>query len=102
MTGTPYDQLKETPGARVDETPEHRVKRLAMRSMRRGIKEMDIILTRYADDHLEDMTPEELDLYEALLGENDQDLYQWVSGQQDAPEALSELISRIAQHMQSR
>ncbi|NDW51831.1 succinate dehydrogenase assembly factor 2 [Aliiroseovarius sp. PrR006] len=102
MSGIPYDQLKETPGARSGETPEHRVKRLAMRSMRRGIKEMDIILTRYADDHLENMTPEELDLYEALLGENDQDLYQWVSGQQDAPEALSDLISRIAQHMQSR
>lgn len=102
MSGIPYDQLKEAPGAREGETPEHRVKRLAMRSMRRGIKEMDIILTRYADDHLENMTTEELDLYEALLGENDQDLYQWVSGQQDAPEALSELISRIAQHMQSR
>ncbi|SPF76736.1 FAD assembly factor SdhE [Aliiroseovarius pelagivivens] len=102
MSGIPYDQLKETPGAHAGETPEHRVKRLAMRSMRRGIKEMDIILTRYADDHLEDMSADELDLYEALLGENDQDLYQWVSGQQDAPEALSELISRIANHMQSR
>lgn len=102
MSGIPFDQLKETPGARDDEAPEHRVKRLAMRSMRRGIKEMDIILSRYADDHLERMTSEELDLYEALLGENDQDLYQWVSGQQDAPEALSELISKIASHMQSR
>lgn len=102
MSGIPLDQLKETPGAREGETHEHRVKRLAMRSMRRGIKEMDIILSRYADDHLHAMNADELDLYEALLGENDQDLYQWVSGQQDAPEALSELISRIARHMQSR
>lgn len=102
MSGIPYDQLKETPGAREGETPAHRVKRLSMRSMRRGIKEMDIILSRYADDHLAKMTPDELDLYEALLGENDQDLYQWVSGQQDAPEALSDLIARIAQHMHAR
>ena len=32
------------------ETPENRLKRLSMRSMRRGIKEMDLILTRFADD----------------------------------------------------
>ena len=102
MSGIPYDQLKETPGARDGETPVHRVKRLAMRSMRRGIKEMDIILSRYADDHLAKMSTDQLDQYEALLGENDQDLYQWVSGQQDAPEAFSGLIAQIAGHMQTR
>ncbi|SMR73005.1 antitoxin CptB [Aliiroseovarius halocynthiae] len=102
MSGIHLDQLKETPGAREGETHEHRVKRLAMRSMRRGIKEMDIILSRYADDHLDGMRTDELDLYEALLGENDQDLYQWVSGQQDAPAGLSDLVARIAEHMQAR
>lgn len=102
MSGIPFDQLKETPGAGLDETPEHRVKRLAMRSMRRGIKEMDIILSRYADDHLTGMATDDLDLYEALLGENDQDLYQWVSGQQSPPERFSDLVARIAEHMTKR
>ena len=32
-----------------DETREHRLKRLYMRSIRRGIKEMDIVCTRFAD-----------------------------------------------------
>ena len=30
------------------ETREHKIKRLTMRSMRRGIKEMDLILMHYA------------------------------------------------------
>ncbi len=69
-----------------DETHEHRLKRLTMRSMRRGIKEMDIILSRYAAAKLDGMSDAELTEYDALLSENDQDLYQWVSGQ-IAPDA---------------
>ncbi|MDE9450562.1 succinate dehydrogenase assembly factor 2 [Aliiroseovarius sp. Z3] len=102
MTGVPLDQLKETPGARPGETRDVRVKRLGMRSMRRGIKEMDIILHRYASDRLAHMNDDELDLYEALLGENDQDLYQWVSGQQEPPAHLTDMIEHIIRHTTTR
>ncbi|WP_093325270.1 succinate dehydrogenase assembly factor 2 [Shimia haliotis] len=78
------------------ETREHRLKRMKMRAMRRGIKEMDIILERYADDNLAQMDDSELDLFDALLLENDQDLYQWVTGQQPAPERFARLISAIS------
>ena len=78
------------------EPRETRLKRLKMRSMRRGIKEMDIILERYADDHLAGMDAAELDLYDALLHENDQDLYQWVTGQQPAPDRFRGLIGDIS------
>lgn len=84
----------------MSETHENRLKRLQMRSMRRGIKEMDIILSRYAEAHLAGMDAPALDLYEALLNENDQDLYQWVSGQAEAPQELSGLISKISDHVQ--
>ncbi|MYM56504.1 succinate dehydrogenase assembly factor 2 [Thalassovita mangrovi] len=77
------------------ETREHRLKRLAMRSMRRGIKEMDIILSRYADAKLETMSEAELDAYDRLLSENDQDLYQWVSGQAEAPAHVADQIADI-------
>lgn len=73
-----------------------RLKRLHMRSMRRGIKEMDIILSRYAAARLQDMSEADLDLYEALLNENDQDLYQWITGQMPAPDHLVALINAIA------
>ena len=73
-----------------------RIKRLHMRSMRRGIKEMDILLMRFAAERLEAMEADALDAYEALLSENDQDLYQWVSGQRPAPEEHSRLVAEIA------
>lgn len=78
------------------ETREHRLKRLKMRSMRRGIKEMDIILSRYADEKLGDFDDAGLDLYDRLLSESDQDLYQWVSGQKPAPDWLHPMISDIS------
>lgn len=65
--------------------------------MRRGIKEMDLILVRYVDDNLADMDGAKLDLYDALLNENDQDLYQWVTGQVPAPDHFSALIKDISQ-----
>lgn len=78
------------------EDRETRLKRLRMRSMRRGIKEMDLILIAFSDAELGRLSPRELDRYEALLNENDQDLYQWVSGQADPPGPLAPLIARIA------
>jgi len=78
------------------ELREHQLKRLTMRSMRRGIKEMDIILSRYAGLRLEGFDDAMLARYDALLSENDQDLYQWVSGQVPPPEALQDMILDIA------
>lgn len=81
------------------EPHEIRLKRLSMRSMRRGIKEMDIILSRFAELRLAGLDPAGLDLYEALLNENDQDLYQWVSGQTPAPDVFASLVADIAAAM---
>ncbi len=77
-----------------------RLKRLKMRSMRRGIKEMDLILSAYAERNLDAMDEVTLDLYEALLHENDQDLYQWVTGQVATPDGYSSMIADIAQTFQ--
>lgn len=82
------------------ETRDTRIKRMKMRSMRRGIKEMDLILTAYADRNLAAMDEAGLDTYDALLHENDQDLYQWVTGQVAPPAELADLIADIAQTFQ--
>ena len=78
------------------ETRVNRLKRMMMRSQRRGIKEMDLILGAYATARLERMPTASLDLYDALLEENDQDLYQWVTGQVPAPDRFAGLIGDIA------
>ena len=62
------------------ETAEHRLKRMKMRSWRRGTKEMDLILGPFADARLAAMGPDDLDIYEVLLDENDQDLIGYVMG----------------------
>ena len=82
------------------EPVEIRLKRLKMRSWRRGTKEMDMILGPFSDEMLGDLTGQELDQYEQLLHENDQDLYQWVSGQVSPPQTHAELIDRIANFAQ--
>ena len=70
-------------------------KRLKMRSMRRGIKEMDLILKNFADLNLNSMSELELANFENLLLENDQDLYQWSTGQVDPKKEFVELIQGI-------
>lgn len=70
--------------------------------MRRGIKEMDLILAAYAADRLSQMDPDGLDLYDSLLSENDHDLYQWVTGQGAAPPRFAGLIADISAHAGGR
>ncbi|MFK7874700.1 MAG: succinate dehydrogenase assembly factor 2 [Paracoccaceae bacterium] len=79
----------------MSEDPIARLKRLKMRSMRRGIKEMDLILSAFADRELSNMSDAQLHQYDAMLNENDQDLYTWVSGQSDPPQELFPLILKI-------
>ena len=70
-------------------------KRLKMRSMRRGIKEMDLILKNFADLNLNLMSELELENFENFLLENDQDLYQWSTGQVDPKKEFVDLIDNI-------
>lgn len=73
-----------------------RLRRLRMRSSRRGTREMDVILSRFAEAGLETLPPAELDVYESLLSENDVSLYRWVSGEEEAPARYAALVSEIA------
>ena len=82
------------------ESSDTRIKRLKMRSMRRGIKEMDIILSAYADNSLAQMSESDITLYDTLLNENDQDLYSWVTGQTVPPEKFTDMLADIAQTFQ--
>lgn len=84
------------------EPPAIRLKRLRMRAWRRGTKEMDLILGPFADARLEALGPEDLDLFDALLGENDQDLYPWVTGTAAAPRRYAALLAAIAAHARDR
>jgi antitoxin CptB len=79
----------------------HKIKRLKMRSMRRGIKEMDIILSHFANNCLDDMTLDQLSNYDLLTLENDHDLYSWVTGTAKPPQKFSFLINEILDNLQA-
>jgi antitoxin CptB len=84
------------------ETSEARLKRMRMRSWRRGTKEMDLVLGPYADAQLSGMTGAELDAYDSLLEEADQDLMAWVLGQKAPPVVHEALITVLRTHAANR
>lgn len=84
------------------ETAEARLKRMRMRSWRRGTKEMDLVLGPFADAHLESLGEADLLTYDALLAENDQDLMSWILGQSVPPAPIASLLSRIARFAETR
>jgi antitoxin CptB len=89
-------------GGKMTETADARLKRMAMRSWRRGTKEMDLVLGPFADAHLAGLSGEELQLYDTLLAENDQDLMAWILGQSTPPATLAPLLQRITSFADTR
>ena len=77
---------------------ETRLKRLRIRCWRRGTREMDMLLGPYADTALGALDAAELDAFEALLDENDQDLYAWISGAAPMEARHAEALGRVARH----
>ncbi|MEM1400115.1 MAG: succinate dehydrogenase assembly factor 2 [Pseudomonadota bacterium] len=46
---------------------------------------MDLILGSFADEWLDKFTAEQIESYEALLVENDPDIYNWVTKREPPP-----------------
>ncbi|MDQ2065761.1 succinate dehydrogenase assembly factor 2 [Xinfangfangia sp. CPCC 101601] len=79
----------------MQETAEARLKRMRMRSWRRGTKEMDLVMGPWADAHLAGLSEEQLALYDRLLDENDQDLMAWLVGQSTPPGWATGLLADL-------
>ncbi|WP_126977103.1 FAD assembly factor SdhE [Frigidibacter oleivorans] len=94
--------MTATPTAPAAESPDARLKRMRMRSWRRGTKEMDLILGPWADARLAGMDGPTLDLYDRLLEENDQDLYPWITGAAEPPAWIAPLLAEIGAFARSR
>lgn len=102
MTEDPLDNAA-TPAP---DDREIRLRRLRMRSCRRGMKEMDVILSRYVDRRLHALTEAELDAYERLLSENDQDIYAWIlarsAGRPGGPDEHDKALALIVLDLPGR
>ena len=74
-----------TGSTRSSEGLDARRRRLLFRSWHRGIREMDLILGRFADTHIGVLGDAELDEYERLIEMPDPDLLAWVTGASPTP-----------------
>lgn len=77
------------------ELHENKLKRLIMQSNRRGMKENDIILGNFARKNIGNLNLDELNAYESLLNENDQDIYLWISGGKSISSQYEKIINKI-------
>lgn len=74
-----------------------RRRRLLFRAWHRGIREMDLILGQFADNEIASIDGADLDEFEAILGEDDNDLFKWICGKLETPQHLrTPLFQRIA------
>jgi antitoxin CptB len=62
---------------------------------RRGMKELDILLTRYLDERYGSASTEERHAFQHLLDTQDPVLYAYCMGQERPPEHLAVLVERI-------
>ncbi|MGV3553269.1 FAD assembly factor SdhE [Rhizobium sp.] len=87
MTGTTITSAELDP----------RRRRLLFRAWHRGIREMDLVLGQFADNELSRIDGADLDEFEAILGEDDNDLFKWICGKEAVPQHLkTPLFQRIA------
>ncbi len=70
----------------MQEDQDIRRKRLRYHSWHRGTKELDLVLGQFAERHLPAMNEAEMDLYEAILNENEHDIYAWLAGREALPQ----------------
>lgn len=75
---------------------EVRIKKLIFRSKHRGCKEMDYVLSKFADAHIANLSPTEMDLYEQFLEEPDDYMWKWVTGELEIPEEYITFKDRLA------
>ena len=64
---------------------DERRRRILFRAWRRGLREMDLVMGRFADAHLPTMSQEELAEFERLLDVPDTQALAWIIGGEQPP-----------------
>jgi antitoxin CptB len=62
-----------------------RRKKTLYRAWHRGMREMDLIMGRFADAEIGAMSEADLDEFERLIEAQDRDLLSWITGEAETP-----------------
>lgn len=76
-----------------------RRRKALFRAWHRGTREMDLILGGFADQHISELSDDEMAEFEMLLDQLDPRLFKWVTGEEPTPnEFNTALFRRIVDH----
>lgn len=68
-------------------------------SLRRGMKELDLVLTRWAEDRYADASEEARAAFRTLLDYEDPDLWSWLMGHRPPPSgAVADMINELRRY----
>jgi antitoxin CptB len=74
-----------------------RRRRILFRCWHRGIREMDLVFGQFAEAEVATLSEAELDEFETIMAEEDNDLVRWIMGTWPVPERFqTPMFARIA------
>ncbi len=76
---------------------EARRKQLLFRSHHCGMKENDILLGRFADRYITELSDQQLDQLDNLMQQNDIDVMNWIIGKTPLPKAFDNALMTLIQ-----
>lgn len=79
-------------------SPAERIERARWRS-RRGLLELELLLTPFARNRLPELSPELMDAYDRLLGCDDLDVHAWLLARDAVPTMVQEIVTEIRRHL---
>jgi antitoxin CptB len=71
-----------------------RRRRILFRSWHRGMRETDLIMGRFADAEIANLSEAELSDYEDLLEALDRDIFGWLTGEREVPSVYDTAVYR--------
>ncbi len=71
-----------------------RRRQILFRAWHRGMREMDLIMGRFADAEIGAMSEADLDEFERLIEVPDRDLFRWLTGEDAAPSNYDTAVFR--------
>lgn len=70
-------------------------KQLIFRSWHRGTREIDLLLGKFADEHMAGFDAEQVALYDRFLNNSDPDIYNWITGQEPVPPSEDNAVVQL-------
>ena len=87
--------VQMTEAGRSEQTLEVRRRRALFRSWHRGMREVDLILGRFAQERIFELSEPDLSDLERLLEVMDADLLKWILGQEPVPDRYDSPVFRM-------